>query len=62
MCERLTIRFLTHWLDYRPGDVAEMDKGYARVLVNQGRASHFCNYEKVFDGSRDKMMRRCKTK
>jgi len=62
MCESLTIRFLTHWLGYQPGDVAEMDKGYARLLISQGRASHFCSGEKVFEGNRDKMMRRCNTK
>ena len=61
MSEVVKIRFITHYLGHEPGDVVEMDMGYARLLVEQGRA-FYPKYEKDIVGDSDKMMRKCKTK
>ena len=62
MSEVVKIRFSSHFLGYSPGDVVEVDMGYARLLVEQGRARLFPDSGKMVEGNKDKMMRKCKTK
>ena len=62
MSDCVKIRLLTHYLGNEPGDVVEMDMGYARLLVEQGRAYLFADARKMVEGSKDKMMRKYKIK